>query len=89
MEIAWTPGPYAYDRQEGQIRGQPLAAWREADEAVDRWIVDELVNAPSHDQLQRAFDDWRQIVDGPPRIAREQFAWSGEGAATVGSAAWA
>ena len=53
------------------------------------WIVDELVNAPSHDQLQRAFDDWRQIVDGPPRIAREQFAWSGEGAATVGSAAWA
>jgi hypothetical protein len=52
------------------------------------WIVDDLIEAPSEWELQRAFDDWRSIVDGPPRIAREQFAWDSEGAATVGSARW-
>jgi hypothetical protein len=53
------------------------------------WIVDDLIDGPSHYELQRALDDWRSIVDGPPRIAREQFAWDGEGSATTGSATWA
>jgi hypothetical protein len=52
------------------------------------WIVDELIDGPFHYELQRALEDWRSIVDGPPRIAREQFAWDGEGAATAGSATW-
>jgi hypothetical protein len=52
------------------------------------WIVDDLIDGPSHYELQRALDDWRSIVDGPPRIAREQFAWDSENAATVGSATW-
>lgn len=52
------------------------------------WIVDDLIDGTSHYELQRAFDDWRSIVDGPPRIAREQFAWDSEGAATPGRATW-
>jgi hypothetical protein len=52
------------------------------------WIVDDLVDGTSHYELQRAFGDWQSIVDGPPRIAREQFAWDSEGAATAGSAPW-
>jgi hypothetical protein len=52
------------------------------------WIVDELIDAPFHYEVQRAFEDWRRIIDGPPRIAREQFAWDGEVAAAVGSATW-
>lgn len=44
VEIEWTPGPFAYDREEGPIRGQPLSAWREADEAIDRWIVERLTD---------------------------------------------
>ncbi len=39
------------------------------------WMVDELIDGPFHYQLQRAFDKWREIVDGPPRIARERFHW--------------
>ena len=53
------------------------------------WIVDDLIDGPTQYELHRALDDWRSIVDGPPRIAREQFAWDSEGAPTTGSATWA
>jgi hypothetical protein len=35
----------------------------------------ELVTAPSQSALASALDEWRDIVDGPARIARETFAW--------------
>jgi hypothetical protein len=40
------------------------------------WIVDELIDGPFHHKLQRAFDQWRTLVEGPPRIAREEFGWA-------------
>jgi hypothetical protein len=39
------------------------------------WMVDDLISDPSQPKLQSAFDDWRSIVDGSPRIARERFGW--------------
>ena len=39
------------------------------------WIVDQLIDEPFHYDLQRALGQWREIVDGQPRIAREQFGW--------------
>jgi hypothetical protein len=36
-------------------------------------MVDDLINDPFRPELQSAFDAWRSIVDGSPRIAREQF----------------
>jgi hypothetical protein len=39
------------------------------------WIVDSLIDEPFHPKLQGALDEWRAIVDGTPRIARERFAW--------------
>ena len=39
------------------------------------WIVDELTDEPFHYELHRALEQWREIVDGQPRIAREQFGW--------------
>lgn len=44
------------------------------------WTVDELIDGPFHHKLQRAFDQWRTIVDGLPRIAREEFRWGDDGA---------
>src|SRR5215218_5306698 len=38
------------------------------------WIVDELIDEPFH-ELQRALEQWREIVDGQPRVARERFGW--------------
>jgi hypothetical protein len=49
------------------------------------WIVDELIDGPFHYELQRAFRNWRAIVDGPPRIARQLFGWGGDDSAlTIG-----
>jgi hypothetical protein len=39
------------------------------------WIVDQLVDEPFHYELHRALDQWREIVDGQPRVARERFGW--------------
>ena len=44
------------------------------------WTVDELIDDPFQHQLQSALGQWRAIVDGTPRIAREQFGWNAEGA---------
>jgi hypothetical protein len=47
------------------------------------WIVDDLVDEPFHYELQAALDEWRAIVDGPPRIARERFGWERDEAELV------
>jgi hypothetical protein len=39
------------------------------------WVVDDLIDDPFQHEIQRALDQWRAIVDGPPGIAREQFGW--------------
>jgi hypothetical protein len=39
------------------------------------WMVDELIDGQFHYELQAALDQWRTIVDGSPRIARERFGW--------------
>jgi hypothetical protein len=55
------------------------------------WMVDDLISDPSQPKLQSAFDAWRSIVDGSPRIARERFGWHAQeavppaGMAMVGS----
>jgi hypothetical protein len=39
------------------------------------WIVDQLIDEPFHYELHRALEQWREIVDGQPRVARERFGW--------------
>jgi hypothetical protein len=39
------------------------------------WILDELIDGPFHYELQRALDQWREIVEGLPRVARERYGW--------------
>jgi hypothetical protein len=39
------------------------------------WTVDDLIYQPFHYRIYRALDEWRKIVDGLPRIARERFGW--------------
>ena len=39
------------------------------------WIVEDLIDDAFQPELQRAFDRWRPIIDGAPRIARERFGW--------------
>ena len=39
------------------------------------WIIDQLIDEPFHYELQHALDQWREIIDGRPRVARERFGW--------------
>ena len=43
------------------------------------WIVNDIVDDPV---LSSAFGPWRQLIEGPPRIAHERFFWSREHAKT-------
>jgi hypothetical protein len=51
------------------------------------WIVDQLVDEPLHFELHRALDQWREIVDGKPRVARERFGWQLDEAEPIGTRA--
>jgi hypothetical protein len=37
------------------------------------WMVDDLINDPV---TSAAFGAWQPLLEGPPRLAREQYAWS-------------
>jgi hypothetical protein len=43
------------------------------------WIVDQLIDEPFRYELHRALEQWREIVDGEPRVARERFGWQLDG----------
>ena len=39
------------------------------------WTVDSLIDEPFHWMLRDALDEWRPLVEGEPRVARELFFW--------------
>lgn len=39
------------------------------------WLVDALIDNPFQWMVEDAFDAWRPLVEGEPRIAREKFFW--------------
>ncbi len=39
------------------------------------WLVDDLVDNPFRWPVAEAFEEWRPLVEGPPRIARERYVW--------------
>jgi hypothetical protein len=51
------------------------------------WIVDQLIDDPFHHELQRALEEWREIVDGQPHVAREKFGWELDGDEPIAAAA--
>jgi hypothetical protein len=53
------------------------------------WMVDDLINDPFQPKVQSAFDAWRSILDGSPRIAREEFGWEAQAAAPATAEAMA
>jgi hypothetical protein len=49
------------------------------------WIVDELIDEPFRYELHRALEEWREIVEGRPHVARERFGWQIDGAESLDS----
>jgi hypothetical protein len=46
------------------------------------WIVDDVVTEPFRWAVADAFEAWRPLIDGEPRIARVVYAWERETATT-------
>ena len=47
------------------------------------WLVDELVFDPYRRPMSQAIDEWRELVDQHPRVAREMFFWQAKHAAAA------
>jgi len=39
------------------------------------WELDDLTSDVFHPALQRAFDEWRELIQGGPQLAREVYFW--------------
>ena len=39
------------------------------------WLVDALIDNPYQWAVEKAFEAWRRLIEGEPRIAREKFFW--------------
>jgi hypothetical protein len=39
------------------------------------WLVDGIISDPFQWSVSAAFDSWRDLLDGPPRIARPAYVW--------------
>jgi hypothetical protein len=39
------------------------------------WIVDAVVSEPFRYQVEQAFEAWRPIIDGEPRMATVAYSW--------------
>ena len=42
-------------------------------------FLDDVVENPFEPLVTAAFDSWRPLVEGPPRIARSAYEWRREG----------
>jgi hypothetical protein len=68
------PADVGLDRHVVYISGEEIVFVFEGREV--EWIVDDLVTTPFQWPLMAAFDAWRPLVDGSPRLARPAYAWS-------------
>jgi hypothetical protein len=46
-----------------------------------QFLLDGLIENPFKWMVSEAFDHWRPLIDGPPRIARQKFFWQRDEAA--------
>jgi hypothetical protein len=67
------PEGSGFERHSVYLSASEVAFVFEAHEV--EWLVDALIDEPFHWMLDKAIDEWRPLVAGPPRIARNVFSW--------------
>jgi hypothetical protein len=67
------PEGSGFDRHSVYLSASEVMFVFEAHEV--EWLVDALIDEPFHWMLDKAIDEWRPLVDGPPRISRNLFSW--------------
>jgi hypothetical protein len=73
------PEEIGFDRHAAYLTANESVFLFEAPEV--EWIVNDMIDDP---RLSAAFDPWRKLADGTPRLARERFHWSREEASSAG-----
>ena len=75
------PDELGLRRHSVYLTATEIAFFFEAPEV--EWIVNDIIDDPV---LSTAFGPWRELIDGPPRMAHERYFWSRETAeAPVGA----
>jgi hypothetical protein len=64
------PGELGFSRHTVFLSAREAVFVFEAPEV--EWIVDDLINDPV---ISAAFGAWQPLLEGPPRLAREQYRW--------------
>jgi hypothetical protein len=68
------PGARGFDRHAVYLSTGELIFVFEAGAEVE-WRFDDLVSDLPARTLHEAFERWRPLLEGEPRIAREEYAW--------------
>jgi hypothetical protein len=67
------PEELGFQRHAAYLTAGELVFFFEAPEV--EWLVNDIIDDVV---ISAAFDPWRKLVDGPPRLAHEYFYWSRE-----------
>jgi hypothetical protein len=70
------PAQAGFRRHDVYLSANEIVFVFEGDEV--EWRLDEIVSAPFQWDVTSAFDEWRKIVDGSPRIARSAYSWDAD-----------
>jgi hypothetical protein len=69
----FSPGETGFERHAVYLSAGEVVFVFEGPEV--EWLVNTLLDDPMQWPLNEAFEQWRPLIDGQPRIARERFFW--------------
>jgi hypothetical protein len=72
----FNPGERGFDRHVVFLSAGEVVFVFEGDEV--EWLVEGMVDEPAGGGMASALEEWRELVEGPPRIARAVYAWEGD-----------
>ncbi len=67
------PGAAIFDRHAVYLSRDEVVFVFEGTEV--EWKLDDLISDFLQPKLNETLSDWRQVIDGSPRMAREAFFW--------------
>jgi hypothetical protein len=67
------PAERGFDRHAVYLSAGEVVFVFEGDEV--EWLVEEIVAEPAGGSVSAALGAWRELVEGPPRIARAAYTW--------------
>ena len=67
------PAESGFDRHTVFLSATEVVFVFEGPEVESR--LDDAIDSPFQSTISEALDEWRPMLDGPPRIGRERYSW--------------